>query len=77
MKKLQILGTGCKRCQLLTERAEQAARELGVEFEIEKITEIDDIVRFGVMATPALAVDGQVKLSGHVPTVENLKPMIA
>ncbi|MEZ5364232.1 MAG: thioredoxin family protein [Bryobacterales bacterium] len=77
MKKLQILGTGCKRCQLLTERAEQAARELGVEYEVEKITEIDDIVRFGVMVTPALAVDGQVKLSGHVPTVENLKSMIS
>ncbi|MBI1355712.1 MAG: thioredoxin family protein [Acidobacteria bacterium] len=77
MKKLQILGTGCKRCQLLTERAEQAARELGVEYEVEKITAIDDILRFGVMATPALAVDGEVKLSGHVPTVESLKPMIS
>lgn len=77
MKKVQILGTGCKRCQLLTERAEQAARELGVEFEIEKVTEIDDIIGFGVMVTPALAVDGQVKLAGHVPTVESLKPMIS
>ncbi len=76
MKKLQILGTGCKRCKLLTERVEQAARELGVDYEIEKITEIGDITRFGVMLTPALAVDGQVKLSGHVPTVESLKPML-
>ena len=77
MKKLQILGTGCKRCQLLAERAEQAARELGVEFEIEKVTEIDDIVRYGVMATPALAVDGKVKLAGSVPTVERLKTMVS
>lgn len=77
MKKLQILGTGCKRCKLLTERVEQAARELGLEYEIEKVTEIDDMVRLGVMLTPALAVDGQVKLSGHVPTVESLKPMIS
>ena len=76
MKKLQILGTGCKRCNLLTERVEEAARELGIEYEIEKVTEIGDITRFGVMLTPALAVDGQVKLSGHVPTVRNLKPLI-
>jgi small redox-active disulfide protein 2 len=71
--KIQILGTGCAKCKQLAQNAEAAAQQLGVEYEIEKITEISDIVAFGVMRTPALAVDGQVKLSGYVPSPTDLQ----
>jgi small redox-active disulfide protein 2 len=77
MKKLQILGTGCAKCRMLTEHAEQAARELGLEYTLEKVTDINDIVAFGVMATPALVVDGEIKVSGRVPTAEAIKPLLA
>ncbi|HPU84754.1 MAG TPA: thioredoxin family protein [Candidatus Latescibacteria bacterium] len=76
MKKLQILGTGCPKCKKLTEATEQAARELGIEFEIEKVTDIDKILEFGVMMTPALAVDGVVKVVGKVPTPQEIKGLI-
>lgn len=76
MKKLQILGTGCPKCKKLAELAETAAKELGIEYEIEKVTKINDIMKFGVMVTPALVVDGKVKVAGKVPTIEQLKEMI-
>jgi len=76
MKKIQILGTGCPKCKKLAECAEQAAKELGIEYEIEKVTKINDIMKFGVMVTPAMVVDGKVKVSGKVPSVEQLKEMI-
>ena len=76
MKKLQILGTGCPKCQKLAETAETAARELGLEYEVEKVKEIDKIMAFGVMMTPALAVDGEVKVSGKVPSVEEIKKLL-
>ena len=76
MKKLQILGTGCAKCQKLTEQAEAAARAIGIEYELEKVTDINDIMQFGVMITPALAVDGEVKVSGKIPSVEELKTLI-
>ncbi|MGI6459031.1 MAG: thioredoxin family protein [Candidatus Hydrogenedentales bacterium] len=76
MRKLQILGTGCYQCQKLAEAAENAARELGIEYEIEKVKEIDKILAFGVMITPALAVDGEVKVSGKAPSVEEVKKML-
>jgi small redox-active disulfide protein 2 len=77
MKKLQILGTGCPKCKQLSKVTEQAARELGIDFEIEKVTEITEIMKFGVMMTPALAVDGEVKVAGKVPGIEDIKEMIA
>ena len=77
MKKLQILGTGCSKCKRLTEEVEQAATELGIEYQIEKVTDIKQIVSFGVMRTPALAVDGQVKLAGNIPSIEELKRLMA
>ncbi len=77
MKKLQILGTGCPKCQKLTEHAEKAAQALGIDYELEKVTEIDQIMSYGVMMTPALVVDGTVKVVGKVPSVEQLKPMLA
>ena len=76
MKKLQILGTGCPKCQKLAETAEAAAQELGIQYEIEKVKEIDKIMEFGVMITPALVVDGEVKVSGKVPSVQEAKGMI-
>ncbi len=76
MKKLQILGTGCPKCQKLAQLAEEAAKSLGIDYEIEKVTDISKIMSFGVMMTPALAVDGQVKVAGRVPSLEELKQMI-
>ena len=73
MKTIQILGTGCPKCRLLAENAEAAARELGEECKLEKITDIDEILKFGVMLTPALAVDGVVKAVGKVLTPEEIK----
>jgi small redox-active disulfide protein 2 len=77
MKKLQILGTGCPRCHKLTEVTEEAARALGLEYQLEKVTDLKQIMAFGVMMTPALAVDGQVKVAGKIPSVEEIKKMIA
>lgn len=74
--KIQILGTGCPKCKKLAEAAETAARDLGLDYELEKVTDINDIVAFGVMATPALAVDGAVKVSGKIPSVDELKTML-
>ena len=76
MKKLQILGTGCPKCRKLTENTETAATELGIDFEIEKVTDINDIMKFGVMMTPALAVDGEVRVVGKVVSVEEIKELI-
>lgn len=77
MKKIQILGTGCPKCKKLTENAEAAANELGIEYEIEKVTDINDIMDFGVMMTPALAVDGEVKVVGKVATVDEIKKVLS
>jgi len=77
MKKLQILGTGCPKCHKLAENTEAAARALGLEYELVKVTNINDIMKFGVMMTPALAVDGQVKVVGKVPSVEEIRKLIA
>jgi small redox-active disulfide protein 2 len=76
MKKIQILGTGCPKCKKLAELAETAAKELGIEYELQKVTKISDIMKFGVMITPALVVDGKVKVAGKVPTIEQLKEML-
>ncbi|MHC4753349.1 MAG: thioredoxin family protein [Planctomycetota bacterium] len=76
MKKIQILGTGCPKCRKLAENAETAAKELGIEFEIEKVTNINDIMSFGVMVTPALAVDELVKVVGKVPSPDEIKQML-
>ena len=76
MKKIQILGTGCPKCKKLTENAETAAKDVGIDFEIEKVTDINEIMNFGVMMTPALAVDGEVKIVGKVASVEEIKELI-
>jgi small redox-active disulfide protein 2 len=76
MKKLQILGTGCPKCKKLAENTEAAAQTLGIEYRIEKVTDIKEIMQFGVMMTPALVVDGVVKVAGKVPNIDEIKKMI-
>jgi small redox-active disulfide protein 2 len=76
MKTLQVLGTGCPKCRKLAENAEAAARELGIEYHLEKVTDINRIMQFGVMMTPALAVDGEVKVAGKVPSVDDIKGLL-
>ncbi|MCE5187266.1 MAG: thioredoxin family protein [Planctomycetaceae bacterium] len=75
--RIQILGTGCPKCKKLAENAEAAAKELGIEYTLEKVTQISEIMKMGVMMTPALAVDGVVKVSGKVPSVAEIKTMLA
>ena len=77
MKKIEILGTGCAKCDKLAELADEAAKELGIQYELLKVSEIDKITSYGVMMTPALVVDGQVKTSGKVPTMEELKNLLS
>jgi len=77
MKKIQILGTGCPKCRKLTEVAETAAKELGLVYELEKVTEIKRFADFGVMHTPALVVDGVLKVAGRVPTIEEIKQLLS
>lgn len=75
--KIQILGTGCPKCKALAESAETAAREAGIEYELEKVTDINDIMKFGVMMTPALVIDGDVKVVGTVPSPEEITKMFS
>ena len=77
MKKIQILGTGCAKCEKLAKNAEDAAKAVGIDCEIEKVTDIKEIMNFGVMMTPALVVDGEVKVSGKVPSVEEVKKLLS
>jgi len=77
MRKLLILGTGCAKCQKLAENAEAAAKALGLEYELIKVTDINQIMGLGVMMTPALVVDGNVKAMGKVPSAEEIKRLLA
>jgi small redox-active disulfide protein 2 len=76
MKKLQILGTGCPKCRELAANAETAAKELGIDYDLEKVTDIGEIARMGVMMTPVLAVDGVVKVAGKVPPPEAIADLL-
>ncbi|MFH1616384.1 MAG: thioredoxin family protein [Planctomycetota bacterium] len=77
MKRIQILGTGCPKCKKLAENAEAAAKELGIEYDIEKVTQINDIMKMGVMVTPALVIDGTVKVAGKVASPDDIKAMLS
>ncbi len=77
MKTLQILGTGCPKCRKLAEATEEAAKGLGLEYRMEKVTDIRAIMGFGVMTTPALVVDGDVRVSGKVPSMEEMKKILS
>ena len=76
MKKLQILGTGCPKCRQLAANVDAAAKAMDIEYTIEKVTDINDIMAFGVMMTPDLAVDGEVKVMGKVPDPEAIKALL-
>jgi small redox-active disulfide protein 2 len=76
MTKIQILGTGCPKCKKLAEHAEAAARELGIEYQLVKVTDINEIMSFGIMMTPGLAIDGEVKSAGKVTSVKDIKAML-
>ncbi len=73
MVKIEILGTGCPKCKKLAQNAEAAAKSLGIEYEIEKVTDINEIMKFGVIMTPALVVDGEVKFVGKIPSPDEIK----
>jgi small redox-active disulfide protein 2 len=77
MKTIQILGTGCPKCRKLAENTEAAAISLGIEYTLSKVTDIAEIMKFGVMMTPALVVDGQVKVAGKVPDPESIRTLLA
>ena len=75
--KIQILGTGCAKCHKLENNAREAVAGMGVDAEVEKVTDLDAIISYGVMMTPALAIDGQVKITGKVPDVADIRSMIS
>ena len=77
MKKIQILGLGCPKCQKLYDLAEEEVKELGIEYEMEKVDDINKIFDMGAMTTPALAINGDIKFSGNIPNKEDLKKIIA
>ena len=77
MKTLQILGTGCPKCTTLATITEQAAKAMGLEYRLEKVTDIQKIVSFNVLMTPALVVDGVVKVAGRVPSLDEIKKMLS
>lgn len=74
--KLQIYGTGCAKCKRLYQVTDQAAQELDLDYDLEKVEDIDAIVAAGVLRTPALGVEGHLVLSGRVPSVEQVKGML-
>ncbi len=77
MKDIKVLGTGCKKCQMLAETAEQAAKEMAIEYSLEKVTDLNAIMSYGVMFTPALVIDGEVKVAGKVPSIEAIQKLLA
>lgn len=76
MRKIQIFGGGCAKCGILYQHAEAAAKELGIDYEMEKVSDYEKIAEAGIMSTPALAVDGVLKLEGRVPTIQSLKEIL-
>ena len=74
---LTVMGPGCTRCKTLAQNTEQAAKELGVPYEMNKVTDLKQIMALGVMMTPALAVNGTIKVAGRVPSVEEIKKLLA
>ena len=76
MKKIQILGTGCPKCTRLAQTVDSIADSMNIEYQIEKVTDINKIMTFGVMVTPALVIDGEVKAAGKVPSEDEIKKML-
>jgi small redox-active disulfide protein 2 len=76
MMKVEVLGPGCQRCEALANSVKTALDGLGIQYEFEKVTNITEIMKYGVMVTPALVVDGEVKISGKVPSVKEIQDLI-
>jgi small redox-active disulfide protein 2 len=76
MKKIQILGTGCQKCMKLTKNAEEAIREKGTDYEIEKVTDLKTIMEYGVMMTPGLVIDGKVVSVGKLLSPDDIKKLL-
>jgi small redox-active disulfide protein 2 len=76
MKKIEILGTGCPKCKKLAETAEEAAKALGILYELKKVTDIQEIIGYGIPMTPAMVVDGEVKVLGRVPPMDEMKKLL-
>ena len=76
MRTIHILGTGCPKCNLLARNAEIAVRDSGLDFEIVKVTDINEILDFGVMITPGLVIDGEVKSTGKALSVEDIRAFL-
>ena len=74
--KIEVMGSGCSRCMKVTENVQKAVNELGIEAEVVKVQSIEEIMKRGVMLTPAIAIDGEIKVSGKVSTVEEIKKWI-
>ena len=75
--RIQILGTGCPKCKKLAENTEAALKQTGISAEVEKVTAVAEIAKFGVMFTPALAIDGEVKVAGKVPTPDKIAELLS
>lgn len=75
--KIEIMGTGCARCEALRANAEAAARKLGVEYELTKVSDLNEIINRGVIVTPALVIDGEVKVAGKVPGEAEITSLLA
>ncbi len=76
MKKLTVLGPGCKKCETLYANTKQAADEMGIQYELEKVKDINKMMSFGMIMTPALAVDGKVRINGKAASVEEVKAVL-
>lgn len=76
MKKIEILGGGCQKCSDLADKVKAVADSMGIEYELEKVTDITKIINYGVIKTPALVVDGEVKISGEIPSADEIKELL-
>ena len=77
MKKILVLGPGCANCETLAKVTEKAAEELGIDYELEKLTDIKQFPKYGLMMTPGLVVDGKLKSQGKVPRIDELKSLLS
>jgi small redox-active disulfide protein 2 len=74
--RIQVLGPGCAKCKELTKRTESAVQQLGLQAAVEKVTDLTEIMKFGIMSTPALVIDGAVKIAGRVPTEAEIQTIL-
>ena len=77
MKQIKVLGPGCRRCEQLAAATKEAADQLGIDYELEKVKDVAKLADYGVMMTPGLVVDGEVKSQGKVLSMEAIKAMLA